>query len=226
LCALVHGSEHVILLGDHYQLPPTVVSEDANKGSLFNNTYYVIGTIIHSLLQTGGLGKSLFARLIEMGVESAMLEIQYRMHPIISEFPSNHFYHSKIHDGVVASERYQIEQFYFGSTTLGCISLSHTADRPTPLGFDWPVSASPIAYIDVSEGREHRSTDGYSKYNREEAEEVFRIVKGFKDAGDVPVSSIGIITPYNGQVALLRDLFNGPLGTSLASLFFKVVCIC
>jgi len=57
LCALVHSSKHVILLGDHYQLPPTVVSPRARDG---------------------GLGQSLFARLIDLGIEPSMLQIQYR----------------------------------------------------------------------------------------------------------------------------------------------------
>ncbi len=33
LCALVKGSQHVILLGDHFQLPPTVSSERAQQGT-------------------------------------------------------------------------------------------------------------------------------------------------------------------------------------------------
>jgi superfamily I DNA and/or RNA helicase len=32
LCALVHNSQHVVLLGDHYQLPPTVTSPEAQQG--------------------------------------------------------------------------------------------------------------------------------------------------------------------------------------------------
>ncbi|KAL6067649.1 AAA domain-containing protein, partial [Balamuthia mandrillaris] len=57
LCPLVHGSKHVVLMGDHFQLPPTVISP---KG------------------QEGGLGESLFSRLIKLGITTHMLEIQYR----------------------------------------------------------------------------------------------------------------------------------------------------
>ena len=53
----IKGSEHVILLGDHFQLPPTVTSDTAVKG---------------------GLAISLFERLISEGVEPNLLSIQYR----------------------------------------------------------------------------------------------------------------------------------------------------
>jgi regulator of nonsense transcripts 1 len=73
----------------------------------------------------GGLSESLFARMIAMGIEPYMLEIQYRMHPIISEFPSVHFYGGKIKDGIVA------------------------AQRPSPTGIAWPSEGNPIAFVNV-----------------------------------------------------------------------------
>jgi superfamily I DNA and/or RNA helicase len=54
---IIKGSEHVIILGDHFQLPPTVTSDRAQKG---------------------GLSISLFERLITEGVEPNLLSIQYR----------------------------------------------------------------------------------------------------------------------------------------------------
>lgn len=48
LCPIVKGSQQLILLGDHYQLPPTVVSPKAEKG---------------------GLACSLFQRLVNEGVK-------------------------------------------------------------------------------------------------------------------------------------------------------------
>ena len=62
-------------VGDHCQLPPTVVSEQADAE---------------------GLTLSLFERLVQAGVRPTMLDIQYRMHPAISQFPSDCFYGGKV----------------------------------------------------------------------------------------------------------------------------------
>ena len=54
LIPLMRGSAHVVLVGDHFQLPPVVVS---------------------SLAAEGGLSLSLFERLMRQGLPSAMLEV-------------------------------------------------------------------------------------------------------------------------------------------------------
>ncbi|MEC7694715.1 MAG: AAA domain-containing protein, partial [Candidatus Thermoplasmatota archaeon] len=71
LVPLVRGARQVVLIGDHRQLPPTVISRRAEKG---------------------GLDRSLFERLIDMGISPSILTTQYRMHPAISEFPNTQFY--------------------------------------------------------------------------------------------------------------------------------------
>ena len=43
--------------------------------------------------------RSLFERLVDCGYPSHVLSLQYRMHPMISEFPSMMFYEGKVHDG-------------------------------------------------------------------------------------------------------------------------------
>ncbi|KIY63188.1 P-loop containing nucleoside triphosphate hydrolase protein [Cylindrobasidium torrendii FP15055 ss-10] len=84
LVPLVKGSRHVALIGDHKQLPPIITSPDA---------------------KALGLGVSLFERLIEEGrVPSIMLDIQYRMHPSISAFPSLEFYDLGLQDGIQGQE--------------------------------------------------------------------------------------------------------------------------
>ena len=96
-------SQHVALIGDHKQLPPVIKSQEA---------------------QSNGLGISLFERLAEEGgmcrpslspisissvltaltvIPSVMLDIQYRMHPDISRFPSAEFYNFSLSDGTVDS---------------------------------------------------------------------------------------------------------------------------
>jgi len=73
-------ADKFILAGDHKQLPPTVLSEEAKE-----------------------LSETLFEKLIELYPSKAkMLEIQYRMNERLMEFPSREFYDGRIkaHDGV------------------------------------------------------------------------------------------------------------------------------
>ena len=46
----------------------------------------------------GNYGKSLFERFIENGIEYYLLDVQYRMHPDISEFPIKQFYQGDVYN--------------------------------------------------------------------------------------------------------------------------------
>lgn len=72
-----HEPKKIILVGDQQQLPATVFSENGN------DTRY---------------SRSMFERFLDCGVKNYMLQIQYRMHPSIREFPSNQFYEGKLKD--------------------------------------------------------------------------------------------------------------------------------
>lgn len=75
-------SERIIFAGDHFQLPPTIKSNEAAKQ---------------------GLAKTLFEKGIERHRDmSSMLQVQYRMHEEIMRFPSKYFYKSELiaHDSV------------------------------------------------------------------------------------------------------------------------------
>ena len=73
-----------LLVGDQKQLPPTVKTQAALEK---------------------GLDMPLFSRLIAMGVRPHLLNVQYRMHPAISQFPSAAFYKGLLQDGVSAQQR-------------------------------------------------------------------------------------------------------------------------
>ena len=160
LVPLVRGSRQIVLIGDHKQLPPTVISRRA---------------------EDGGLSRSLFERLIDMGIEPKLLTTQYRMHPSISEFPNTHFYQGLLEDGV------------------------STDQRPAPMGMLWPDWESPMAFVPV-DGDELLSPDGASKENPAEASWAVKILIGLVEGGEVDLSDIGIVTPYAGQVRAIRDM--------------------
>ncbi|KAK7067949.1 hypothetical protein SK128_004573 [Halocaridina rubra] len=79
---LLLGIRKLVLVGDHRQLPATVLSQialDKNlKQSLFERFYHRF--------------------VVELQMDSIvhLLDIQYRMHPEIASFPSEHFYYKKL----------------------------------------------------------------------------------------------------------------------------------
>ena len=159
LVPLVRGARQIVLVGDHRQLPPTVISRRA---------------------ENGGLRRSLFERLVAMGIEPMLLDTQYRMHPAISDFPNHTFYEGRLVDGITA------------------------ADRPNPAGLLWNDWEVPMAFLPVN-GDELLSPDGASKENPAEAGWVAKILENLLQAGDLEETDIGIITPYAGQVRAIRD---------------------
>ena len=153
LIPLVLGCKQVVLVGDHQQLGPVVMSKRAAKA---------------------GLNQSLFERLVILGVVPVRLQVQYRMHPALSEFPSNMFYEGSLQNGVTMHQRMRRE-----------------------VDFPWPVTERPMMFWS-NLGNEEISASGTSYLNRTEASNVEKIVTRFFRAGVKP-EEIGIITPYEGQ---------------------------
>jgi len=159
LVPLIRGARQIVLVGDHKQLPPTVLSFRAEEK---------------------GLKRSLFERLVDLGIEPMLLTTQYRMHPAISKFPNQQFYSNKLIDGVSAE------------------------NRPAPAGLLWPDWDNPVAFVPV-DGGEVVSPDGTSRENPTEVSWVLKIVEDLLEAGELTKKDIGIITPYAGQVRAIRN---------------------
>jgi len=72
----ISKAHRVVLAGDHFQLPPTVKSQQAVKE---------------------GLDKTLLEKVIEKQPQTAtMLNVQYRMHEAIMAFSNQQFYHGEL----------------------------------------------------------------------------------------------------------------------------------
>lgn len=170
LVPIVLGAKQLILVGDHCQLGPVVVCKQAAQA---------------------GLSQSLFERLVVLGIRPFRLEVQYRMHPELSEFPSNFFYEGSLQNGVCAEE------------------------RKLKLDFPWPHPDRPMFFL-ITQGPEELSGSGTSYLNRTEASNVEKITTKFLKAGIKP-EQIGIITPYEGQRAYLVQImqYQGSLHSKL-----------
>ncbi|XP_054714486.1 regulator of nonsense transcripts 1-like [Uloborus diversus] len=168
---VVLGAKQLILVGDHCQLGPVVMCKKAARA---------------------GLSQSLFERLVVLGIRPLRLEVQYRMHPQLSKFPSNFFYEGSLQNGVYADER-----------------------KMKGVDFPWPQPDKPMFFY-ACQGQEEIAGSGTSYLNRTEAALVERLTTRFLKCSVKP-EQIGIITPYEGQRAYLVQYmqYNGSLHAKL-----------
>lgn len=171
LIPLKYGCTKCILVGDPKQLPPTVLSQSAARF---------------------GYAQSLFVRMQQNHAQHVhLLDTQYRMHPLISEFPSREFYEGRLYDGDDMS-RLRLQPWH-QSKLLG-----------------------PYRFFDV-EGIQEKGQKGRSLVNTNELEVALQLYQRFRtDYPDVELQGkVGIITPYKAQLYALRDYFSRKYGESI-----------
>ncbi|KAJ5280522.1 hypothetical protein N7478_005894 [Penicillium angulare] len=196
------GADKVVLAGDHLQLPPTVKSTNLKTKDLGKGKETADSKSGNSegkeLLKGFSLERTLFDRLLAMhgdGIKR-MLTTQYRMHDKIMRFPSDELYESKltaadsVKDRLLADLPYEVEG---------------TDDTQEPLVF-WDTQGGD--FPEKAEDKEIGQKEallGESKSNEMEALVVAKHVGNLVEAGVRP-DSIAVITPYNGQLALLSQM--------------------
>lgn len=154
---LTKGCRHLVLVGDQMQLGPRIYSKIA---------------------EVSGLGISLMKRLIDSGIQPYLLQFQYRMHPLISRFPSEFYYEGLIINGVSSNDRPIIENF-------------------------WPNDIPNIfLHNDFQEG----SIGSGTVSNINEAFEVLYAINSLKE-NFVEYNRIVVITPYEGQKKVISEIF-------------------
>jgi superfamily I DNA and/or RNA helicase len=152
-------SKKVVFAGDHLQLPPTVKSKEAEKG---------------------GLGVTLFEKVIQKHDVSTLLDTQYRMQPQIMKFSNHYFYEGQLQTADSVLQR----KILFDSPvefidTAGC-------------GFEDKLNPETL-----------------STYNTEEANFVVKYLEGvLKEKVFDHKLNIGIIAPYKAQTEQLRKIFS------------------
>jgi ATP-dependent RNA/DNA helicase IGHMBP2 len=158
-------AERVVLAGDHLQLPPTVLSAAA---------------------QEGGLGVSLFERLLAAhgDLVKVTLAEQHRMNEAIMRFPSDALY--------------------------GGLLRAH------PRVARHALDDAPLEVVDTSgRGFEDATPEGSdSKVNEGEAALAAAEVERVLALGVAP-ADVAVIAPYDGQVQRLRQLLAGRVDEGL-----------
>lgn len=174
-------ADRVILGGDHNQLPPTVKCVEAARNGLAN-----------TLMQHISRNKPECVTL---------LDIQYRMHRDIMEFPSKWFYHGRLHAAPEVADR----QVHIMDTPLTWID---TGSRNATTENDEQETVS--SALDMNGNGERKNRTG-SISNSDEAKLVVHTLRDYVDM--IGLERIvndnvdfGIISPYRAQVRLIRRL--------------------
>ncbi|OOF92838.1 hypothetical protein ASPCADRAFT_152489 [Aspergillus carbonarius ITEM 5010] len=188
----------VVLAGDHLQLPPTVkstIEKSPNSKAKAKEQKEKANGV--ELLENVSLETTLFDRLLSMhgpGIKR-MLTTQYRMHEQIMQFPSDELYGSRLMAAEAVKARLLKDLPY---------DVEETDDTKEPVVF-WDTQGGdfPEKTEDADVGKKARL--GESKSNEMEALVVSRHVDALVDAGVHP-EDIAVITPYNGQLAVLSQM--------------------
>lgn len=176
-----------VLIGDHKQLP-AVVLQNEESSKVTSQTLNQIGLSDRK--------NSLFERLYNLHKSDkkslvwGMLHKQGRMHPDIALFPNYSFYNSQL-EAVPTLHQ---------SSNLECSKFENGNS------FQKLIATKRIAFIPS----EKHKADKTNKTNTYEAKIIKELVKQFFDLYQAnnlrfsPVETIGIITPYRSQIALIR----------------------
>lgn len=169
LIPLKYNPRLVVLVGDPCQLPATVVSRTARDCNY---------------------DQSLFQRLVLCGYPVSMLEIQYRMHRHIADYPSRRFYQSRL---VSAPD-----------------GRHDSHDQPYHL--DPSGLFRPFLVHDVPSSKE--CVEGTSYVNRQEVLYVVALYAALleRHSSCLGPASVGIIAPYSGQRRHLHRAFREVFG--------------
>ena len=146
-------------------------------------------TVMSKDAARAGYERSLFVRMMQRGSQSVhLLSIQYRMNPLISAFPSAAFYQSRLLDGP---------------------NMADVTKRPWHRSSLFP----PYSFFHVKGGSEVQGRS-HSLTNPVEAGVAValyeRLTRDFVGSGSE--YTVGVVTPYKGQVGELKRQFSRRFG--------------
>ena len=176
----IQKADRVVLAGDHRQLPPTIKSPAA---------------------LSGGLDKTLMQTICENKPRCiSMLNVQYRMCDEIMQFPNREFYDGQLHSDPSVKYRGILDW----DTAIEWIESEEPLES-----LESPENLDRLEHIE-SPG-ELLASDGLSRINPAEARQALQALRNYierigRDRILHERLDIGIISPYKGQVQLLRRM--------------------
>lgn len=184
LIPLMKGCAQLALVGDHKQLPPVLQSAEARRAGLSTSLFE---RLIHGDTVPGAV----HARC---AVPSTMLDVQFRMHPLLARFPNVHFYDGALRD---APSTESLGAFH------SVFSAYDGMDEPLPLTL---LTHAPVASSSSAVGLQTR-TSGASPYSALQADLCLELVCDLLERNPaLRGADIGIVTPYEAQVRLMQRL--------------------
>ncbi|KAL8370811.1 hypothetical protein RB595_000922 [Gaeumannomyces hyphopodioides] len=203
------SAKKAVCAGDHLQLPPTIKSLNSKTPTAAGGEGGAAPAAASGAKGKGRgatLETTLFDRLLKLHGASIkrMLTTQYRMHEKIMRFPSDELYGSKLTAAEAVKDRLLKDLPY---------AVEDTDETREPLVFidtqggDFPERSDDAEAGDMTAGSGKRkiALHGESKSNEREAALVSQQVRLLVDAGVKP-EDIAVVTPYNGQLAVLAPL--------------------
>jgi superfamily I DNA and/or RNA helicase len=165
----------LVMAGDHKQLPPTIKSEEAKVELSY--------TLFEKMDDAYGQNRK---KEIYKNSITSMLQVQYRSNRLIMEFSSQEFYNGEL----IAHESVQNRSLM---------------DLVKPKKDFLNIMTSSLIQIDTSKLNYRESENMRKSFVNEGEAEIVEFLVGYLLTNGIQGHEIGVITPYRGQVRLIKS---------------------
>ena len=177
LIPMSQAEKRIILVGDHRQLPHILDEEIAKTLNDGESSDFNVSDILKK-----SMFEYLFNRLKQLEkqdgvVRTVTLDAQYRTHPLLGNFASDHFY-KKYNEGYTSPPRSEND-------------FKHSLER---------IENKAAIWINVPYNRGGEGKSGTSRQRKSEAQAIADYVKRWIDTEEASGLSFGIISFYKAQV--------------------------